>query len=367
VKVLTLSLTDFSRRENGYAARVAGMVEALGARYDTTACFVSGNDVAFKYASAHCIGLARRRLGVLDPLFVSRSRHKLSGRHYDLVIACGCQVVPWALALSAFGKAKRLVYDAHNFETALASELSLPRTIAVAGIEFLAARRCNGVFFVSPNDMRDFRKTFRGPFRPFLLPNSIDCTVFHPHRRGAPRQRARILFFGDFGYKPNRQALAHIARTAGSFGVEEAEFVVAGRGSTEAVAGFATMQNLSALGWVEDMPSLVASSDLVAVPLDSGGGTRFKILEAAAAGVPVLSTPTGAQGLDLVDGREIFLADAERFDAALRRILADRDLARRVADAGRRKVLSRYSLPAFRKKLHAAVEELCTRDTAAMP
>jgi len=123
----------------------------------------------------------------------------------------------------------------------------------------------------------------------------------------------------------------------------KAEFIIAGRGSTEAARKFATVGNLKAAGWVEDISELIAASDVVIVPIESGGGTRFKILEALAAGVPVLSTPKGAEGLDLVDGRDIFLAEAGRFDAALR---------------GRGKVVAQYPLPAFKERVHTSVESL---------
>jgi glycosyltransferase involved in cell wall biosynthesis len=79
------------------------------------------------------------------------------------------------------------------------------------------------------------------------------------------------------------------------------------------------------------------------VPLLSGGGTRLKILEAAATGVPVVSTGVGAEGLDLADETEILRRDEpEGFAAAIAAILADPRAARRQAEAARARVERDY-------------------------
>jgi glycosyltransferase involved in cell wall biosynthesis len=79
------------------------------------------------------------------------------------------------------------------------------------------------------------------------------------------------------------------------------------------------------------------------VPLQAAAGTRLKILEAAACGVPVVSTSVGAEGLDLVDGEEIRIADsAAGFAGAIAELLADPDVRRRQAAAARRRVEESY-------------------------
>jgi glycosyltransferase involved in cell wall biosynthesis len=79
------------------------------------------------------------------------------------------------------------------------------------------------------------------------------------------------------------------------------------------------------------------------VPLLEGGGTRLKILEAAACGVPVVSTAAGAEGLDFVAGEEILIgAGAEDFAAGVARLLADAGARRSQAAAARRRVERHY-------------------------
>jgi glycosyltransferase involved in cell wall biosynthesis len=79
------------------------------------------------------------------------------------------------------------------------------------------------------------------------------------------------------------------------------------------------------------------------VPLRAGGGTRLKILEAFAAGVPVVSTSLGAAGLDVVDGEHLLLAErpAELAECAVR-LIEDDELADRLARQARGLVEERY-------------------------
>jgi glycosyltransferase involved in cell wall biosynthesis len=62
-------------------------------------------------------------------------------------------------------------------------------------------------------------------------------------------------------------------------------------------------------GEVEDVAVPLRAAGLLAVPVRAGAGTRIKILEAAAIGVPVVSTPLGAEGLGLVHERDVLIAD----------------------------------------------------------
>jgi glycosyltransferase involved in cell wall biosynthesis len=89
-------------------------------------------------------------------------------------------------------------------------------------------------------------------------------------------------------------------------------------------------------GEVEDAVCELARGGVAVVPLLAGSGTRFKILEAWAAGVPVVSTTIGAEGLPVRHERELLLADgAAGFAQAVSRLLACTELRERLAIAGR--------------------------------
>ena len=109
-------------------------------------------------------------------------------------------------------------------------------------------------------------------------------------------------------------------------------------------------------GFVPDLGPAYASADVVVVPLRFGGGTRIKLLEAFAHGVPVVATRAAAAGLDVTDGHHLLLADDVRdVAAAVARLATDASLAERlVAEAG----------PARPRPLLDGCGDTCDRDPA---
>jgi glycosyltransferase involved in cell wall biosynthesis len=89
-------------------------------------------------------------------------------------------------------------------------------------------------------------------------------------------------------------------------------------------------------GEVKDAVRELARAQVAVVPLLAGSGTRLKILEAWAAGTPVVSTSVGAEGLAARDGEQILLADGPAaFAEAVSRLLACKEMRDRVGKAGR--------------------------------
>jgi glycosyltransferase involved in cell wall biosynthesis len=106
----------------------------------------------------------------------------------------------------------------------------------------------------------------------------------------------------------------------------------------EAIARFLRRDpRIQILGPVEDAVVELARARVAIVPLRAGSGTRFKIVEAWAAGRAVVSTTIGAEGLGAVDGEHLLLADTpERFADAVSALLDSADLRGRLGRAGRR-------------------------------
>ena len=103
------------------------------------------------------------------------------------------------------------------------------------------------------------------------------------------------------------------------------------------LADLPQVEGLDIVGPVDDVAAELRGAHAVLVPLRFGGGTRLKVLEALAYGVPVVSTRLGAEGLDVVDGEHVLLADspADLADAVLR-LHSEPPLGDRLSVAGRR-------------------------------
>ncbi len=106
-------------------------------------------------------------------------------------------------------------------------------------------------------------------------------------------------------------------------------------------------------GTVEDVRPFYAKALAVVVPLRVGAGTRLKILEAMALGVPVISTTLGAEGIAVEDGKNILLADTEQqMIDALERIANDCSFRRHLTGAARDLVSKRYDWTSIGNQLY---------------
>ena len=254
----------------------------------------------------------------------------------------------------------RLVLDSHNAEgrriaAMAASGRSLRSWAArlqvepVRRYEVDAALAAKQVIAVSETEQVYFEEI--APGKVVLVPNGVDCSVLVP-RRSVPASRS-ILFLGSLDYSANVDAVSHlVADVLPRVSSEEVELVLVGSNPRRQV--FAAARRGSArvrvnvVGFVSDTTPYFASARAFVVPLRYGGGTRLKILEALARGVPVLSTAMGCEGLDLRDGREILIRDEPAsFAAAIDRLLTDDELCATLASAGRHAVEERYDWSAI--------------------
>jgi polysaccharide biosynthesis protein PslH len=152
---------------------------------------------------------------------------------------------------------------------------------------------------------------------PFVhLPNAVRIPV-HPHRTRSTSSSGEplgLLFVGNAGYLPNRDALSRLRRRI-----------------VPAIEEHGVAVRLLHPGADDDVDEFYQRAHIAAVPLRAGGGTRIKILEAFAHRCPVVSTPTGARGLDVTPGEHLVLTAEDEDDAAFAQAVVDlaRDAPRR--------------------------------------
>ena len=155
-----------------------------------------------------------------------------------------------------------------------------------------------------------------------------------------------LIFTGTLNHPPNAEGIAWFADEVWpevAAARPDARLMVVGREPPPAVARLGSRPGIEVVGPVADMREWYGRATAAVVPLLSGGGSRLKILEALACGRALVSTPVGAEGLDLQDGRDLLLAaDASAFAAATLRLLAEPDLRADLAAQGRRAAERRY-------------------------
>lgn len=146
-----------------------------------------------------------------------------------------------------------------------------------------------------------------------------------------------LLFAGQLSYPPNADAAVWFSSEVLPR-IREARpdvhLVLVGRPGPE-VEALRGRPGVEVRGYVPSMDPVLGEADVVVVPLRAGSGTRLKILEAWAHGVPVVSTTIGAEGLPAQDGEQLLIADdADGLAAACLRLLDDPALRERLRDRG---------------------------------
>jgi polysaccharide biosynthesis protein PslH len=180
-----------------------------------------------------------------------------------------------------------------------------------------------------------------------VVPHGVDIEGFKPAAEKAAHPPT-VMFLGNFPHDPNRDAMVFFAQEAWprvKAAVPDARFLVVGRGPTPDMLEIAKADpSIEITGEVDDVRPYLARSDVFVCPVRMGGGFRGKVLEAMAAGVPVVSTQLGAEGLPAVDGRNILIADtADELASRTIEMLKDADLRDRIAADARRLMVDNFS------------------------
>jgi len=263
------------------------------------------------------------------------------------IIAHSYHVAP--LAPDEFGP---LWIDFHNLDSELwrrmgeSASSRLARAFArsqaprVSRVEANLVARAAGISCVSQREASLLARL--APDVPRLLvPNGVDLERY-PFRNEPAREEI-VFYVGDLAWPPHAEGMAWFRREVWpllSRARPSARAEVLGRGAPVAASD---RERFAFLGEGGDTRPHWSRAAVAVVPLRAAAGTRLKILEAAACGVPVVSTSVGAEGLELSDGSEIRIADdPEAFARAVAELLADRDARREQAAAARRKVEQLY-------------------------
>ena len=171
-----------------------------------------------------------------------------------------------------------------------------------------------------------------------------------------------LLYTGSMDWFPNEDAVIYcvdeilpIIRSKRP----NIKFLIVGQHPTANVRKLSELPNIEVTGRVEDVKPYIARSAVYVVPLRIGGGTRLKILEALAMEKAVVSTSVGAEGLGLINNKEIIIEDNPRqFAAKVVELLENPDRCRQLGKKGQSRVQRDYGWQAIGEKLRSVYASL---------
>lgn len=266
----------------------------------------------------------------------------------------------------------RVIVDLHNVETYVYAAIARRtdpwcaegiRARKMLHAARIAERECvlqaDDLWVCSEEDADRIAALFPQASSVSIVPNGVDLSYYRDVKASALPMARTMILCGNFYYQPNSHA-AHVAmydilpRVRRDF--SDAKLLIVGQRPPMAIRRMAADHAVEVTGAVPDVRPYISRASVAIMPIITGGGTRFKILESMAAGCPVVASAKAAEGLLVRDGEHLLIAEhADGFARAIRRLWTDRLYGAVVAQAACAQIKLLYSYPAVTKSVLAAL------------
>ncbi len=198
-----------------------------------------------------------------------------------------------------------------------------------------------------------------------VVPNGLDIKFFSQKVAVPQRSSPRILFQGNFSWLQNREAVLVLTSKIWPLikkTLPTASLWIVGREPTAAIRKL-SQKDIMVSDNVEDIRMAHQGSDVLVAPLYGGGGTRYKVLEAMASGLPVVTTKIGIEGLNARNNVEALISDDPAEIARLTvKLIQNKKLAEQISLNAKKLVGENFDWSKISAKLDRIYEETAARN-----
>ena len=221
-------------------------------------------------------------------------------------------------------------------------------------------KKADKLITMSQEDKNFIERSLGKPLNISVVANGVDLDFFSKVKKNLPSDPT-VLFVGTFKWLPNIKAVEEIVKKIWPLILKDlpnAKLKIVGFSPTPKIKAYALESSIEVMGAIEDIRDAFATAHVLLAPIRSGKGTRYKVLEAMITGTPVVATTLASEGLDLVDGKNVLIADSSSGLAkATVRLLRDKDLQKKLGKAGEDIVRDGYSWDTIAKELDSVYKE----------
>jgi polysaccharide biosynthesis protein PslH len=335
-------------------------------RHIETVLYRPFNPNSLKALSGFLAARPRFLVDTFQPEMAARVASAVESERYDLVIASEIDMAPYAEVLKGTpmlfeGPEVSSYLDGLNQPSMSPSGLRRQATWwKLAGYLKNLSTVFDGWAVVSEQERQNLLRISPELARARVIPNGADLDR-RPSRPVEPRP-GRLIYAGSLTYQANFDAVSYFLREIFPLILEkhpDVKFYVTGGTDQVDVSRLPASPNLVLTGHLADIATAVAESWVSVIPLRKGSGTRLKILESLSLGTPVVSTRKGCEGLDLIPGSHILVADEPaNFAAQVNRLLDNPELRFQLGRQGRQQVQREYDWKAIGAAFREFAEEV---------
>jgi glycosyltransferase involved in cell wall biosynthesis len=197
------------------------------------------------------------------------------------------------------------------------------------------------------------------------LPAGVDPTLYDTPNPVAP---PIVLIAGAFGWVPNADGAVRFLREGWRLAVRrypDVRLRIAGKDPPPALVAEGERLGAEVTGYVKSMSAEFAKATMLLVPLWFGAGARIKIIEALTAGLPVVSTRLGAEGLGLRAGEDFLLGESPaELAERISELLESPDRRQELAERGRKLAREKWSLSSIASLQNKLCRDACRESRA---